>query len=60
MGMIGHGAGDADQRSRVLAIGFFLMAPEVAEDGAVGAEVFEAAFSGYPTLVQYIDIIESG
>ena len=46
--------------SGVLAIGFFLMAPEVAEDGAMGAEVLKAAFGGYPALVQDIDIIESG
>lgn len=41
-------------------VGFFLVAPEVAEDRAMGAEVFEAAFGGYPALVQYVDIIESG
>ena len=58
-GMRGRVVGGMGQRLGVLAVGFFLMAPEVAEDGAVGAEVFKASFGGYPTLVQYIDIVES-
>ncbi len=57
--MRGRVVGGMGQRLGVLAVGFFLMAPEVAEDGAVGAEVFKASFGGYPTLVQNIDIVES-